>query len=808
MLRIPFLKGRRTSSRIATDFGLFSARPLPETAVPAYEAGYERGAWRLAVRRADYFAWEPLAGGRAFVDAIVEAEIEADPANGHSAAGLLFRRASDENYYCLLVGSLGTWRFDVVFNNHQMPLVGWTPMPEPSGPTRLLRVVARGTRFIVTVDGEWVGEVEDETLAGGAVCVAAQNYHERDTATFRLHRIEVDARPVEVEREYLRLSYHFPVQPGARLALAETLFAQGGHGAAAVQLRKALRDREGTPRERFLLAECYARLGANPLALEELDRVLAADPAHHEARLARAGVLYLANRFLEARDASAALLADPAYTPRSDAWNLLGNAEYALGNWRKAADAYLRAVELEPGMPLLLRNAARALEMAGDRDGALKRYLEAAGRLAVEDANDELALITARVQALDPSNRAVRALAARALYREGKRDEARRELSALAGAGSEDPDVHYLLGLIATETGDRAGALPCFERAAALAPDVAAHQLRLAETLHLLGRDPGSALERARALAPGDPWLANLEGLRLMAGGDAVAAAERFATALAAAPREVDIRLNLSEALSRAGRADEALAAVAGEEDHRLVNQRGTLHARAGRHDEAVRDYEAAIRADPANRAYRENCAASCLEVDLVSRAEELLAGLAREKPTASVYNLLGNVAGMRGERQRAELAWAAGLALEPGNPDIRANLAALHLDRGNWQRSRELVDETLAIEAGHEHARRLDERIHEVYERRYDCDGCGRAWWAPRDLPPQPGFRARGEPPGDAPAGRCGECGKLYCVACASAHVVDGRLTCAACGGRLKLSDDALRWLFARSVERERRPD
>jgi tetratricopeptide (TPR) repeat protein len=807
MLRIPFLSARRASRRISTGFGPFSVRPLGETDLPAYAARYERGGWRLEVRRADYFAWEPLAGGRAFTDAIIEAEIEADPGNGHSAAGLLFRRASDENYYCLLVGSRGTWRLDAVFNNHQMPLVGWTPMPEPSGPSRLLRVVARGTRISVTIDNDWVGEVEDETLAEGAVCVAAQNYDEQPVAAFHLHRIEVDARPVEVEREHLRLSYHFPVQPSARLALAETLFAQGGHGAAAVQLRKALRDREGTPRERFLLAECYTRLGANPLALEELDRVLAAEPAHHEARLERAGVLYLANRFLEARDAASALLADPSYVPGSGALNLLGNAEYALGNWRKAADAYLRAVEMEPGTPLLERNAARALEMAGDRAGALDHYLEAARRLAGGEADDELALIAARVRALDPANRDVRALTARALYREGRRDEARRELEDLAAGGSDDAEVHFLLGMIAADTGDRAGALPRFERAAALAPDLAAHQLRLAETLHLLGRDPGPALERARAIAPADPWLANLEGLRLMAGGDAAAAAGRFAAALAAAPGEVDIRLNLSEALSRAGRADEALAAAAGGEDPRLANQRGTLLARAGRFDEAVHAYEAAIRADPDNRAYRENCAAACLEVDLVSRAEELLAGLSREQPSASVYNLLGNVAGLRGERQRAELAWAAGLALEPGNPDIRANLAAQHLDRGNWQRARELVDETLAIAPGHTHARRLDARIHEVHEHRHECDGCGRVWWAPRELPPQPGFRARGEPPGDAPAGRCPECGKLYCVACASAHVVDGRLTCAACGGRLKLSDDELRWLFARSIARDRRP-
>jgi tetratricopeptide (TPR) repeat protein len=804
MLNLPFFAARRARRRIATGFGPLSAKPFAEADGPAHAARYERGAYRLAVRQSGYFAWEPLGGGRAFGDAVIEAEVETDAANGHSAAGLLFRRASDENYYCLLAGNRGTWRLDLVFNNHQMPLVGWTPMPEPSGPTRLLCVVARGTRFTVTIDGEWVGEIEDETLAEGAVCFAAQNYDERPDALFRLHRIAVDARPLEVEREHLRLSYYFPVQPAARLALAETLFAQGGYGAAAVQLRKALRGRDGSPHERFLLAECYARLGAHPLALEELDRVLAAEPFRHEARLEQAGVLYLANRFLEARDRAAALLADPGYVAGSAAWNLLGNAEYALGNWRRAADGYLRAVALEPGMPLLLRNAARALELAGDRSEALRLYLEAARLFDREDAPDELSFITSRVQALDPSNREVRELAARALWRDGRHDEARGALEALAAEGSTDAEVHHLLGLLAVETGDRAGALPRFEYAAALAPEAAVYQLRLAETLHLLGRDPGPAMDRARALVPDDPWLANLEGLRLLEAGDARAAAERFAAALSAAPREVDIRLNLSEALSRGGRPEEALAAVEGEEDPRILNQRGTLHARAGRFDAAVRDYEAAIRADPKNRAYRENCAAACIEIDFVSRAEELLAGLAREQPTASVYNLLGNVAGLRGERQRAEIAWAAGLALEPGNTDIRANLAAMHLDRGSWQRARELVDEVLALAPAHAHAVRLDERIKAVHESRRDCDGCGRTWWVPRELPPQPGFQARGEPPGDAPAGRCERCGKLYCVACASAHVVEGRLTCADCGGRLKLSDDALRWLFNRSVGRD----
>jgi len=167
------------------------------------------------------------------------------------------------------------------------------------------------------------------------------------------------------------------------------------------------------------------------------------------------------------------------------------------------------------------------------------------------------------------------------------------------------------------------------------------------------------------------------------------------------------------------------------------------------------------------------------------------------------VYNLIGNVAALRGERHRAELAWATGLSLDPGNPDIRANLAAQHLEHGSWQRSRELVDEVLRDRPDHDHARRLAERIRAQHERSLACSGCGRTWWVPRELGPQPSLTIRGEPPGEAPAGRCVNCGRLYCVACASAHVVESRLTCAACGGQLRLSDDALRWLLASALPR-----
>jgi len=82
MIRLPFLGARRAPRRVASGFGCLAGRPFAETDSPAYGTRYERGAYRLQVRRAGYFAWEPLDGGRAFTDAVIDAEVEADAAAG------------------------------------------------------------------------------------------------------------------------------------------------------------------------------------------------------------------------------------------------------------------------------------------------------------------------------------------------------------------------------------------------------------------------------------------------------------------------------------------------------------------------------------------------------------------------------------------------------------------------------------------------------------------------------------------------------------------------------------------------------
>jgi len=238
-------------------------------------------------------------------------------------------------------------------------------------------------------------------------------------------------------------------------------------------------------------------------------------------------------------------------------------------------------------------------------------------------------------------------------------------------------------------------------------------------------------------------------------------------------------------------------------ESARTTNQRGNMLARSGDHAGAVAAYESAIRQDPSNPVYKENCAAACLELDMVHRAEELLAQVEPDHPSASVYNLLGQVAVLKGERARAEAAFSAGLERDPDNPDIAVNLALLNRDRGRHEAARDLLLRVLASHPDHARARTFLDRFRAERETRLQCSTCGREWWVPRDLPPQPALRVRGEPPADAPAGRCPACSRLYCVGCAASHVRQMRFFCPEDGEFLRLSEDALKWLLTRALDR-----
>jgi Flp pilus assembly protein TadD len=235
-----------------------------------------------------------------------------------------------------------------------------------------------------------------------------------------------------------------------------------------------------------------------------------------------------------------------------------------------------------------------------------------------------------------------------------------------------------------------------------------------------------------------------------------------------------------------------------------LYNQRGNCLVELGRCSEAIGDYEKALVLVPNNRDYMQNCAACCIELDMVMRAEELLNALLEESETAALFNLTGNLSVVTGELERARLAYLEGLKLEEGNREIKLNLLSLYIDTGKVEEARELLEEVEGWPDPPELFPQLRDRFHERFEEVLECSSCSRQWRVPKQLPPQPAFTIRGEPPAEAPAGRCERCKRLYCIACASEWVQEGRLMCPECNTRLRLNDDSLKYLLLQYVEEQ----
>jgi Flp pilus assembly protein TadD len=311
-------------------------------------------------------------------------------------------------------------------------------------------------------------------------------------------------------------------------------------------------------------------------------------------------------------------------------------------------------------------------------------------------------------------------------------------------------------------------------------------------------------LERAAELAPEDPWIKNLEGMIHLTSeepGGADRAARCFEEALKIEGEAVPIRINLSEALYQRGDTERALDLLPDSEDAEILNHRGNILTRLGRYEEAAASYERARRADPENVDLLLNSAAAYVELDMFSRADEML-GLALEKrPSAEVYNLIGNLAWMKGEHGRAEASYREGLAEEEVSPELVLNLAELLITRGEHREAEELLEEN--PRAGDtDRGRRLKNTLREKTHIRFACSACEREWWAPRAIPDMGSFTLVGEPPRESPAGECPDCGRVYCIECAMEGLEDGRFRCLECKTPLKLRNDHLKYLVNRYAD------
>jgi tetratricopeptide (TPR) repeat protein len=246
-------------------------------------------------------------------------------------------------------------------------------------------------------------------------------------------------------------------------------------------------------------------------------------------------------------------------------------------------------------------------------------------------------------------HRAGRLLQADALYRE-----------VLAQQPGHAQALH-MLGVIALQYDDPAGARPLLERAAAAAPGSAELLATLGYALLRLGRFEDAAAQLRAALARQPDHLLALHNLgsALLQLGREDESIACYRTAVAVAPRDAASRYNLGVALRSSGRLEEAADSLAGAvalqpgfaEAHNVL---GALRQEAGLLEEAGASLEAAIRAKPDHAEAHFNLHAVRLDLSGVPAALACLEKAVRARPLARYRFFLGMLLEHAGEPQAA----------------------------------------------------------------------------------------------------------------------------------------------------------
>jgi tetratricopeptide (TPR) repeat protein len=253
------------------------------------------------------------------------------------------------------------------------------------------------------------------------------------------------------------------------------------------------------------------------------------------------------------RDAVAAVERAPADGAR---WGELGIVYNAHRYYALADRCYARAAELDAGAAEWPHLRGVLAEERGDAAAAVEHY-----RAALERA---------------PANRAARYRLGGVLLQTGSVGDAAHAFEALERSAPEEPWGSLGLGRVALRRGDNAEAARRFERALEVAPDHQQAAYLLASAYRVLGKTAEArrlaeqTRDGVRPSSPPDPIVERVRGAlrslqsrvdtanRLLAAGNADAAAAIYSSVLEVDPRHYDALYNLALLHGRQQRFGEA----------------------------------------------------------------------------------------------------------------------------------------------------------------------------------------------------------------------------------------------------------
>ena len=253
-----------------------------------------------------------------------------------------------------------------------------------------------------------------------------------------------------VEAALYRAAQDKPGDAGLLRALAVAHFQAGRWFAAARAFKRSDRIEPLRAADRFALATAFSRLERRHWARAELERLVEEHPAEKDYRFALSEIFYFYQWFGQAAEQLEAVIRlAPGFASAHDR---LGQCFEGMGRHEKAAEAYLRAIELDEA-------SGRKSPWPAFHLGSLRHDL---GLLA----------------------------------------EAKAALERAAAVGPPQAAVHYELGVVLRKLGQWTAAAESLERAVALEPENAQALPALAQVYRRMGAETAArqTLERFREL--------------------------------------------------------------------------------------------------------------------------------------------------------------------------------------------------------------------------------------------------------------------------------------------------------------------
>jgi tetratricopeptide (TPR) repeat protein len=498
-----------SEGKLVINFAKTKKSPFDIKAESLYNSYLSNGSLTLGLKKANCIAWVDMPG-YTFQDHIIEAKIRMENPDCYAAAGIIFRIMDEDSYYLALVSGKGFFRLDVVKNNAPKTLIAWTEISDFDGINFTMKIINCGTYFIFLVNGKWIGEATDSSIAYGNLGFALASYESINAkegneyvCNAMLDYLSVDTRIKTIEKYYKKWTDDSNINAEWRLRLAETFAVMNEPDKALNQISRAWKRRDEvirivsaaskvrTKKELLLAARMSFRLGQYNAAEEFIDELLEQWSDSVEGKIAHTEKIKILNELNKFAELNEFVIKNPFRINKDiDYYTLLAKCRWELKIYADSADAWDKAFEMDTENGVYAVNAANAYEMAGNEKKALSRYISAGKIFLNQDNIPELAALMPKLSLLGTENWEARALIGKWAFSIEDYDKSAKEFEAshklrcaLRPRPKADPALYYLWGLVYYIKGRIKTAIRLVKRAVTLAPDYELFRTKLEELM-------------------------------------------------------------------------------------------------------------------------------------------------------------------------------------------------------------------------------------------------------------------------------------------------------------------------------------